>query len=271
MRQVTGTTNGREGAGRHLEAFHRGEHRDRRRDDAVAVEQRRAEQPQHDEQHLGLAQPRPGGARRRPVRSRFVGVDRRCRGPRHQRHQCQHPPLAVVVGAHDEQEVLHRDDQRDRPEDQRQHAIDVGGRRRHAVRQREALLHGVERRRPDVSVDDADRSQRQLHQAGAVDLGTVMMGRGRRGCFGHEVDGFGSHRSRMMNDLHARSEIPVGQQPNRHDAHGRFRTGFGAMNSPRHPADTDSLARVFLLVRAAKRVDTTVKDVGGRAAGLAAP
>ena len=53
MTQVIGTTNGEKRVRRDLEPLDRGEHRDRRRDHAVAVEQRRAEEAQHDQQHLG--------------------------------------------------------------------------------------------------------------------------------------------------------------------------------------------------------------------------
>ena len=63
MTQVIGTTNGREGGGRDLEALDRRQHRDRRRDHAVAVEQRRAEQPEHDQQHPAAVDVGPGRAR----------------------------------------------------------------------------------------------------------------------------------------------------------------------------------------------------------------
>ena len=185
---------------------------------------------------------------RRPVQ--VVRVDARwapdssavtaaARRPRHQRHQRQHAPLAVVVGAHDEEQVLDRDDQRDRPEDQRQHAVDVDRERRHPVGQRHALLHRVERRGPDVAVDDADGAQRQLGEARAVRLG-MMRGSGRDGLLGHEFSGLG-RRSGMMNDLHSRSEIPLGHpaQPQScpFQVSNRFRRDeFGAAAGRASPA-----------------------------------
>jgi hypothetical protein len=60
-----------------------------------------------------------------------------------------------------------------------------------------------------------------------------MVRNGRRSWVGHGVGGFGNRRSRMMNDLHARSEIPVGRRPNRHHARETFQTGFDEMNSVR--------------------------------------
>ena len=94
-----------------LQALDRAEHRDRRRDHAVAVEQRGAED----------AEQRCSTRRSRAVVHRCV---------RRQRDQRQDAAFAVVVGAHDEQDVLERDDDRQRPEDQRQHAEHVALRRR---------------------------------------------------------------------------------------------------------------------------------------------
>jgi hypothetical protein len=62
-----------------FEPFEGAQYRDRRRDDAVTVEQRRTEQP-HDDEH-----PPAFG----PVR---VG----------HRHQCQDAAFTLIVGTHDE-------------------------------------------------------------------------------------------------------------------------------------------------------------------------
>ncbi len=107
-----------------LHPFDRGEDRDRRGDDAVAVEEGDAEHAERDQHRL-----HPAVAQRRPLDLGDQGQD---------------PALAVVVGAHDEEHELDRDDQRDRPEDQRDHPEDVpfgrlhrlvvGGRRRSAAR-----------------------------------------------------------------------------------------------------------------------------------------
>ena len=66
------------------------EHRNRRRDHAVAVQQRGAEQPERDQHRAALAL----GARRL----------------RDERQQREDAPFAVVVGAHHEQDVFDRDD-----------------------------------------------------------------------------------------------------------------------------------------------------------------
>jgi hypothetical protein len=46
--------------------------------------------------------------------------------PRGEREHRDQAALAVVVGAQDEDDVLDRDDHRDRPEDEREDAVDVG-------------------------------------------------------------------------------------------------------------------------------------------------
>ena len=108
--QVSGTTTGFSCGGRDLEPLDRAEHRDRRRDDAVAVEQRRADDDEH-------RRPRPMRSSSALLRS-VVG---------HERQQREDAALAVVVGAHDERQVLDGDDHRQRPEDQRQDAEHVLG------------------------------------------------------------------------------------------------------------------------------------------------
>jgi hypothetical protein len=129
-----------------LEPFDRRQDRDRRRDHAVAVEQRGAEDAERHEQRL-----------RRPAP---------CRLSLDQRDQRHDPALAVVVGAHDERHVLDRDDQRDRPEDERDDAVDgdVAGRDR-AVVVREHRLQRVQRARADVAEDDPERADGQARSA----------------------------------------------------------------------------------------------------------
>src|SRR5579863_2851793 len=85
----------------HLDALDRAQHGDGRGDDAVAVEQRGAHQA--DDHHYGVPPALPGALR----------AD--------QRQQCEDAALAVIVGTHDEDRVLDRDDDDQRPEDQRDH------------------------------------------------------------------------------------------------------------------------------------------------------
>jgi hypothetical protein len=131
-----------EARGRDVESLHRRQHRDRRRDDAVAVEQRRADDAQQSEH-----------------RATGDEVPRRTLDERRQRHDAA---LAVVVGAHDERDVLDRDDQGNRPEHERHHAIDVRTRGTdHAAVQGEHGLDRVERAGADVAEDDAEGGKRQ--------------------------------------------------------------------------------------------------------------
>jgi len=124
-----------------LDALHRGEHRDRRRDHAVAEEQRRTEDAEcrEDEQ-----QPRPG--LRRPLPQ--------------QGDEGHDPALAVVVDAEHQPDVGDGDDERHRPEDQRHDAVEVVGADRHRVRVVgvEDGLQGVDRAGADVTEDDAQRA-----------------------------------------------------------------------------------------------------------------
>jgi hypothetical protein len=82
----------------HAEALHRTEHRNRRRDGPVAVEECR---PHDDEErHARNAVPARGPQR-----------------VRHEREQRKDAAFAVVIRSHDECQVLHRDDHGKRPDD----------------------------------------------------------------------------------------------------------------------------------------------------------
>ena len=84
---------------RDLEPLDRAQHRDRGRDDAVAVEQRGADKPRGHDPQIAL-----------------LGAVARAQ---HQRGQSQQPALAAVIRTHDDKDIFDRDDQRQRPHDQR--------------------------------------------------------------------------------------------------------------------------------------------------------
>ena len=126
------------------EPLRRREHGDRRRDHAVAVEERAGEHAEHDE---------PG----REARAGQLAGD--------QREQGKATTLAAVVRPHQDRHVFKRDDDHHRPEDQRQHTIDVGPVDRQRVMPGKRLPKRIERRRADVAEHDTDRAQRQLEQA----------------------------------------------------------------------------------------------------------
>ncbi len=70
------------------------------------------------------------------------------------------PAVAAVVHAHQENRVLERDDDRHRPEDQRGDPVDAGHRRaRGRGVEGEDHMLGVERARPQVAEDDAERAR----------------------------------------------------------------------------------------------------------------
>ena len=92
------------------------------------------------------------------------------RTARAQRHQGQRAALAVVVGAQQDEDVFQRDDDDQRPQDQRhdaEHDVPRGIRRPPLP---PAAMHGlaqrVERAGADVAVNDADAADRQAPEAG---------------------------------------------------------------------------------------------------------
>ncbi len=116
-----------------LQPFDRAQHRDGRRDHAVAVEQRRADQAEGDKITVAPMPFCPG-----------------------QRHQRQNAALAVIVGAHDHQRVFQRNDDDQRPENQRQAAE----RAEFVVMTLICFgdgLKNVERTGADIAIDDAER------------------------------------------------------------------------------------------------------------------
>ena len=134
-----------------LEALHRRKHRDRRGDDAVAVEQRRAHDAEQDQNR------NPGAV------GDAVGRD--------QRQQRQDAAFAIVVGAQNEDDVFERDHRHQRPEDQRHHPEDVGGGRRGMAGGAQGDGKGVERARADIAEHHAERGERE--EPAAPFMGTV--------------------------------------------------------------------------------------------------
>ncbi len=79
-----------------------------------------------------------------------------------ERHQGEHTALALVVGPEEDQHVLERDDQHQRPKDQRQNAEDgLAAGKAVAPGGGHCLAKGIKRARADVAVDDADRADHQ--------------------------------------------------------------------------------------------------------------
>ena len=64
-------------------------------------------------------------------------------------------PLAVVLRAQNEDGIFDGHDQRDSPDHQRDAAQHVGRRLCSVGAAKKQLVHGVERRRADIAVDDA--------------------------------------------------------------------------------------------------------------------
>ena len=138
------------------QALDRREHRDGRGDRPVAVEQGGADEADHEQQRLPRAGLRVAGAEQRQ-----------------HRHDAA---LAAVVGTKDQHRVFQRDDEDQRPQDQR----DRAGHRDRArgaagARGAHRLLEGVERTRADIAVDDTEGGDQEPcaeAAAGARLLGT---------------------------------------------------------------------------------------------------
>ena len=163
-----------------LEAFDRAQHRDRRRDGAVAVEQGGADQS--DDQKLGA----PGSR---------LGV-----AGRQQRQQRHDAAFAAVVGAQDQQRVFERNDQDQRPQDQRHHAEDRLRRERPAMGGGLGrFLQRIERAGADVAIDDAERADRG-RQGKGVDWTEAAAGVAVTG-------GPPSHRARRLSGRSRRCSV----------------------------------------------------------------
>ena len=131
-----------------LQAFDGGEHGNSRRDDAVAVKQRRPYDAQQDKHRNP-----------RTVRDALAV---------HQRQQRQDPAFTVVVGAQDQHDVFERHHCQERPEDQRNDPQHVGRGRRRLAGGGEGDSERIERACADIPEDDADRGEREEEGAALV-------------------------------------------------------------------------------------------------------
>ena len=82
-----------------------------------------------------------------------------------ERHQRQDAAFALVVGLHQEQHVFRRDDDQQRPDDERDDADHLVGAEARAFELAERGLQRVEGARADVAEHDADRAEREDPEA----------------------------------------------------------------------------------------------------------
>ena len=129
--------------GHDLHALHRRQHGNRRGDDTIAIKEAGAEDAQQ-QQHL----------------AQFGLVFHRLGCQRQHRHQAA---FAVVVGAQHQQHVFDRDDDRQRPDKDRQDAVDILRRKRHVAGTKD-LLDGIQDTGSDVAIDNADGTKRKSWQ-----------------------------------------------------------------------------------------------------------
>ena len=130
---------------RHLDPLDGAQHRDRGRQDTVTVKQRAAEQ---------AATEQDGGRHATSAAGAAAG---------HQGCQRQDAALAVMVGPHHEDAVFERNDEQQRPDDQRQDTQHGVGRDVAAGCLKDGL-HRVERTGAEVAVDDAERREHRQRQ-----------------------------------------------------------------------------------------------------------
>ena len=153
---MIGTTYGREQRRHDLEALDGAEHRDRRRDHAVAVQQRRAEDAERD-QH------RPADREARAALRRVAALGRASSAV-----SARMPPSPWLSARSTSATYFTETTSSSDVDDQRQHAEHVVVRRRHRVRAEEALAHRIQRAGADVAVDDAERGQGQRKETAAL-------------------------------------------------------------------------------------------------------
>ena len=155
---------------RNLNALNGRKHRNGRRDHAIAEQQAGAADA---DQRDGFAHARIHGAALR------------------QRHQRQYAAFAAVIRAHDQQHVLDRHDQEQRPEYQRQAAKDFAIAGMRVGKQRQHALQRVQRAGADVAVNHAQHAnQRAQFQSRPHQLAGVRRygsGRHERGVMGESV------------------------------------------------------------------------------------
>jgi hypothetical protein len=123
------------------QTFHRRQHRNCRRNHRIAVEKRCRENPEKDDQAAVSAFLEHAG---------------------NQRDQRKAAALPLVVRPHENADVLDRDDQRHRPENQADDAEDVQFVDRQRVRADERFTESVDRAGTDVAEDDTDSAERQF-------------------------------------------------------------------------------------------------------------
>ena len=139
-----------------LQAFHRAQHRDCGRDDTVAVEQSGADQAERDDDFAAQG----------------VGVASLLL--QNERKQGEDSALAIVVRAHNEDDVLDADDDDQRPDDERENAIDIGRNRRQSMLCLEALSERIKRTGADVAIDDAQREECEFCETAAARTSFVV-------------------------------------------------------------------------------------------------
>src|SRR5207244_639989 len=127
---------------RDLEPLDGAEHRDRRRQCAVRVQERRPKDAEDDHE----------ASRRQPPRQ-AAAVDE-C-------HQGEHAPFALVVRPDDHDVVLDRHHDHQGPEHERQYAEHVARCDGYAVGPGERITNRVQGARADVAVDHAERGERE--------------------------------------------------------------------------------------------------------------
>src|SRR5437773_424472 len=130
-----------------LQSLHRSEHGDSGRDDAVAIQERGAEETDDD-------QPSPPPL---VVHAALLAQE--------QCEKRQNSALAAVIRPQNEDDVFDTDDQDQSPQEQREDSINALLGRLQPVRAAEALAEGIQRAGSDVAVNDSQRRQRKKRQS----------------------------------------------------------------------------------------------------------
>ena len=138
-----------------VEALDGGEHGDRRRDDGVAIEQRRPDHAEHRDPCDGSAE-----------------------GALRQRHEGERAALALIVGIEQDEDIFDSDDEDERPDDEGENAMHqrlrYGTVLPHA--RENGLAQRIERACTDVAIDDTDATQCENEKARRPGAVTMICG-----------------------------------------------------------------------------------------------
>ena len=143
-----------------MQALDRAQDRDRGRDHPIGVEERGAEETEHEEK---FAAPYD-----------FA----------HERGERENAAFPAIIRAQNQDQIFDRNDENERPKDEGKHPEDVGLGGRNGVLAVKAFAQGIERARADVAIDDPEAGETEQKEAAPASRRFSERRRRRRGGVG---------------------------------------------------------------------------------------